>query len=153
MINEMKWSSFNDVRLSNSPFGKEVSLLSLREWREWECDDEWNEMRTERDLRLLLLSKMSGGREVSWLSLRFMNEGRKGMRNNEEGVRRGNISRFLRLVKVDWWSDSNEFDWRSIVMWNGNEDEEGLKKGFEKGEVIEGIRGNGGEFVGIQRTW
>ena len=35
-------------------------------------------------------------------------------------------------------------------MWNGNEDEEGLKEGFEKGEVIEGIRGNGGEFVGIQ---
>ena len=37
-------------------------------------------------------------------------------------------------------------------MWNGNEDEEGLKEGFEKGEMIEGIRGNGGEFVGIQRT-
>ena len=35
-------------------------------------------------------------------------------------------------------------------MWNGNEDEEGLKEGFEKGEVIEGIRRNGGEFVGIQ---
>ena len=35
-------------------------------------------------------------------------------------------------------------------MWNGNEDEEGLKEGFEKGEVIEGIRGNGGEGVGIQ---
>ena len=40
----------------------------------------------------------------------------------------------------------------SIVMWNGNEDEEGLKEGFEKGEVIEGIRVNGGEFVGIQIT-
>ncbi len=26
---------------------------------------------------------------------------RKGMRNNEEGVGRGNDSRFLRLVKVD----------------------------------------------------
>ena len=37
-------------------------------------------------------------------------------------------------------------------MWNGNENEEGLKEGFEKGEVIEGIRGNGGEFVGMQRT-
>ena len=36
------------------------------------------------------------------------------------------------------------------MMWNGNEDEEGLKEGFEKGEVIESIRGNGGEFVGIQ---
>ena len=30
-----------------------------------------------------------------------MNEGRKGMRNNEEGVRRGNVSRFVRLVKID----------------------------------------------------
>ena len=37
-------------------------------------------------------------------------------------------------------------------MWNGSEDEEGLKEGNEKGEVIEGIRGNEGEFVGIQRT-
>ena len=37
-------------------------------------------------------------------------------------------------------------------MWNGNEDEEGLKEVFEKGEVIEGIRGNRSEFVGIQRT-
>ena len=35
-------------------------------------------------------------------------------------------------------------------MWNGNGDEEGLKKGFEKGEVIEGIRGNGGQSVGRQ---
>ena len=32
-------------------------------------------------------------------------------------------------------------------MWNGNENEEGLKEVIEKGEVIEGIRGNGGEFV------
>ena len=37
-------------------------------------------------------------------------------------------------------------------MWSGNEDEEGLNEGFEKGEVIESIRVNGGEFVGIQRT-
>ena len=35
-------------------------------------------------------------------------------------------------------------------MWNGNEDEEGLKEVIEKDEVIKGIRGNGGEFVGIQ---
>ena len=35
-------------------------------------------------------------------------------------------------------------------MWNGNEDEEGLKEEFEKGEVTEDIRGNGGEFVRIQ---
>ena len=34
-------------------------------------------------------------------------------------------------------------------MWNGNEDEEGLKERFEKWEVIENIRGNGGEIVGI----
>ena len=37
-------------------------------------------------------------------------------------------------------------------MWNGNEDEEGLKEGFEKGEIIEGIRVNGGDFVGKQIT-
>ena len=37
-------------------------------------------------------------------------------------------------------------------MWNGNEDEEGLKEGYERGEVIEGIKVNGGEFVGIQIT-
>ena len=37
-------------------------------------------------------------------------------------------------------------------MWNGNDDEEELKEGFEKIEVIEGIRVNGGEFVGIQIT-
>ena len=30
-----------------------------------------------------------------------MNEGRKGMKNNEERMRRGNETRFLRLVKVD----------------------------------------------------
>ena len=29
-----------------------------------------------------------------------MSEGRKGMRNDEEGVGRGNETRFLRLVKV-----------------------------------------------------
>ena len=49
-------------------------------------------------------------------------------------------------------SDFNEFDRRLTVMWNGNEDEEGLKEEFEKGEVIEDIRVNGGEFVGMQRT-
>ena len=37
-------------------------------------------------------------------------------------------------------------------MWNGNEDEEGLKEIFENNEVIEGIRVNGGEFVGIKTT-
>ena len=37
-------------------------------------------------------------------------------------------------------------------MWNGNEDEEGLKEDFEKGEVIESIRVNEGQFVGIQIT-
>ena len=37
-------------------------------------------------------------------------------------------------------------------MWNGNEDSEGLKEVFEKGEVIEDIRVNGGQFVGIQIT-
>ena len=37
-------------------------------------------------------------------------------------------------------------------MWNGNDDEEELKEGFEKIEVSEGIRVNGGEFVGMQRT-
>ena len=35
-------------------------------------------------------------------------------------------------------------------MWNGNDDEERLEEVFEKGEVIESIRGNGSEFVGIQ---
>ena len=58
-------------------------------------------MRMERNLRLMLLSKMSGRREASLLELRFMNEGRKGMRNNVERVGRENFSRFLRLVKVD----------------------------------------------------
>ena len=37
-------------------------------------------------------------------------------------------------------------------MWSGNEDEEGLKEVLKKGEVIEGIRGNEGQLVGIQRT-
>ena len=49
-------------------------------------------------------------------------------------------------------SDSNKFELRFIVTWNVNEDEEGLKEGFEKGEMIEGIRGNGGQFVVIQIT-
>ena len=44
-----------EVSWEKTPFGKEVSLLLLREWRERECDDEWNEMRMERDLRLILL--------------------------------------------------------------------------------------------------
>ena len=35
-------------------------------------------------------------------------------------------------------------------MWNVNEDEEGLKEVFEKGEVIESIRGNGGQFVVVE---
>ena len=39
-----------------------------------------------------------------------------------------------------------------IVMWNGNEDEEELKEVFEKGEVIEGIRVNGGQIVEMQIT-
>ena len=38
------------------------------------------------------------------------------------------------------------------MLWNGNENEEGLKEVFEKGEMIESIRVNRGEFVGIQRT-
>ena len=45
-------------------------------------------MRMERDFRLILLSKMSGGREVSLLESRYISEGRKGMRNNEDGVGR-----------------------------------------------------------------
>ena len=58
-------------------------------------------MKLKMYLRLILLSKISGGLEVSLFELRYMNEGRKGMRNNEEGVGRGNEARFLRLVKVD----------------------------------------------------
>ena len=38
-----------------------------------------------------------------------VHEGREG-RKNEEGVRRGNERRFLRLVKVVFWSDWIEFD-------------------------------------------
>ena len=34
------------------------------------------------------------------MELRFMSEGRKGTRNNEEGVGRGKATRFLRVVKV-----------------------------------------------------
>ena len=71
---------------------------------------------------------------------------------NEEGVGSGNERRFLRLVKVVFWSDCIEFESRLIVMWNGNEDSEGLKEVFEKGEVIEGIRVNGVLFVGMQIT-
>ena len=37
-------------------------------------------------------------------------------------------------------------------MWNGNEDEEGLKEGIEKDEVIEDIRVNGGHFVGTEKN-
>ena len=44
---------------------------------------------------------MSEGREVSLLELRYMNEGRRGIGSDEEGVGRGNETRFLRLVKVD----------------------------------------------------
>ena len=36
-------------------------------------------------------------------------------------------------------------------MWNGNEDSEGLEVS-EKGEVIEGIKRNGGQFVVMQIT-
>ena len=31
-----------EVSLEKTPFGKEVRLLLSREWREWECDGEWN---------------------------------------------------------------------------------------------------------------
>ena len=48
----------------------------------------WCGMEMERDLRSILVSKMSGGREVSLLELRFMSEGRKGMRNNGESKKR-----------------------------------------------------------------
>ncbi len=36
-------------------------------------------------------------------------------------------------------------------MLNGNEDEEGLKEVFENGEMIEGIRVNGGELIVMER--
>ena len=42
------------------------------------------------------------------MSLRLMSEGRKGTRNDEEGVGKGKEARFLRLVKVVCSSDSNE---------------------------------------------
>ena len=38
------------------------------------------------------------------------------------------------------------------MIWNGNEDEEGLKEVFEEGEVIEYIKMNGDKIVGIQIT-
>ena len=44
-----------EVSWEKTPFGKEVSLLSLRRWWDWQCDDEWNEMRMERSWRLILL--------------------------------------------------------------------------------------------------
>ena len=47
------------------------------------------------------------------------------MRNNDEGIRGRNISRYSRLVKVFRWSDSNEFESSLTVMWNGNKDEKG----------------------------
>ena len=31
------------VSWEKTPFGKEVSLLLLSQWREWECDDKGNE--------------------------------------------------------------------------------------------------------------
>ena len=34
------------------------------------------------------------------------------------------------------------------MTWSGNKDEEGLKEDYEKGEVIEGIMGNGGQIIG-----
>ena len=37
-------------------------------------------------------------------------------------------------------------------MWNGNEDEEGLKENLEKGETLKCIRMNRDQIVGIQRT-
>ena len=86
-----------EVSWEKTPFGKEVSLLLLREWREWECDDEWNEMRMERDWRLILLSKMSGGREVSWLLWRVLSETRKGTKDNGEKRNK------------DFW------DWRRLI--------------------------------------
>ena len=42
----------------------------------------WN-VSMKRDLRLMLLWKMCGGREVSWLELRFMSEGREGRMRRE----------------------------------------------------------------------
>ena len=61
---------------------------------------------------------MFDGRDVSEFEERYwecerMNEGNNG---------RGNERRFLRLVKVVFWSDCIELDRRSIVMWNGNVD-------------------------------
>ena len=55
---------------------------------------------------------------------------------------RDNALRFLRDAKVDWSSDSNEFKTRSIVMWNGNEDEEGLKEFCEEAELIKDTKRN-----------
>ncbi len=65
---------------------------------------------------------------------------------------RGNKTRFLRLVKIVFWSDSKKLKPRSTVMWNGNVRREGLKEECEKCEVIESIRVNGGEFIGMQIT-
>ena len=45
-------------------------------------------------------SNTPDGREERLLDSKFMSEWRKEMRNDEEGVGRGNVSRFLRLVKV-----------------------------------------------------
>ena len=89
------------------------------------------------------------GGELIVIEVHEWMEGRK----NEEGVGRGNETRFLRLMKVVFWSDWIEFEWRSIVMWNGNVDWKGLKEGCKKGEVIESIRVNGNEIVGIQIAW
>ena len=66
---EMGWREFNDVRSSKTPFGKEVSLLLLREWREWECDDEWNEMKRRLKVfggRYCCRRCLEGGRWVDW---------------------------------------------------------------------------------------
>ena len=53
-------------------------------------------------------------------------------------------------MKVALLNDSNEFELRSIMIWNGNEDEEGLKEVFEKGEAIEDIRVNGSQSVVVE---
>ena len=70
----------------------------------------------------------------------------------QEIVGKWNDLRIVRFVNADWSSDFNELWSRLIVTWSGNEDEEGLKKCYEKGEVIEGVRRNRGEFVATQIT-
>ena len=110
-----------EVSWEKTPFGKEVSLLLLSQWREWECGDEWSEMKWGwKGIWGWYCCRrcLEEGRWVDW------NWGTWVKERKEQGIMR---REWEEEMKQDFWDCWMLFDWvipmslNEGPLWHGME--------------------------------